>query len=1080
MGFVQPLADPGRAVWSVAWARDGARLLLAAACSNGRVYLWQMGQGADLPEPFGQPLTGPGKAMRSVAWARDGTRLLLAAACSNGRVYLWQMGQGADLPEPFGQPLTGPTDAVTSVAWARDGARLFLAAGSDDCRVYLWHVGQGADIAEPFGQPLAGSNDVMTSVAWARDGSRLLLAATDYDGEVHLWQVGQGVDAAESFSRPITRWSTAVASAAWARDGSRLLLAAAGYHESVYLWEVGQGVEASELFGRINPSPMATSVAWARDGARLLLAAGSDDCRVYLWHVGQGADIAEPFGQPLTGLTDAVTSVAWARDGARLLLAAGSVDGRVHLWQVQEARAVPRLPGYRSDGFGGQSTDELDRDGEARAVAELVTTRSASPPLAVGLFGDWGEGKSHFLKLLGQQVDALSGSPLAYKYVRQVHFNAWHYAETSLWASLVAEMFKQLAAPPGGDAGTAQRQLSRLTADLVTQRRLRERLAAARERRNDLRHALSRVDVPWKKLDQIQRRSIEEAAGRELPAEALYRESVSSLRVLRATFRNTWTLMGSAGRRAWLWFALALVASAALPFGIAWVWPHASRWLAISGLVFLTQAVRSASSHAQPAWEHLKAARKKVHRAVEGLRAPLQTAADVATAEVAALEQELQNLTAAGQLAGLIGERAATGDYRSQLGLMTQIREDFQRMAALLAQASRQRATETPAGDDGTAPRRDEAKDELPQIDRIIVYIDDLDRCPPARVMEMLEAIHLLLAVELFVVVVAIDPRWLLRSIAAHYRDVLHLPGAAPTDADDNWISTPAQYLEKIFQIVLTLPPVDEAGYSRMLDTLISVEPPASSTDTPAADGDAPEPSAPRSPEADTAPSANPTTTDATAWDEDLYGPAVDALPVVELTDPLTFTEEEARLLRLVGPPRLPLTPRSVKRLANSYGLLTALRQSHHEHDHTHRPNPATTTHYRPYRAGLVLIAALVAFPALGPDLCRHLYQRADTDPESSWSDFIAELTPRPHPDHPDTYSNATRSELSPTQAQQWTALQTALHQITITAAVHQLDLPARLGPWQPWVIPTARLSFPAGQVVKSLRHGDEERDSNL
>ncbi|MGH3928616.1 MAG: P-loop NTPase fold protein [Pseudonocardiaceae bacterium] len=41
--------------------------------------------------------------------------------------------------------------------------------------------------------------------------------------------------------------------------------------------------------------------------------------------------------------------------------------------------------------------------------------------------------------------------------------------------------------------------------------------------------------------------------------------------------------------------------------------------------------------------------------------------------------------------------------------------------------------------------------DDLPQIDRIIIYIDDLDRCPPQRVVEMLEAIHLLLAVELFV-----------------------------------------------------------------------------------------------------------------------------------------------------------------------------------------------------------------------------------------------------------------------------------------------------------------------------------------
>ncbi|MEU6196578.1 hypothetical protein [Streptomyces sp. NPDC047061] len=78
----------------------------------------------------------------------------------------------------------------------------------------------------------------------------------------------------------------------------------------------------------------------------------------------------------------------------------------------------------------------------------------------------------------------------------------------------------------------------------------------------------------------------------------------------------------------------------------------------------------------------------------------------------------------------------------------------------------------------------------------------------------------------LFVVVVAIDPRWLLRCVAAHYRDVLHLAGGGPPDMNDAWISTPAQDLEKIFQLVLALPPVDDAGYARMLDALIAVPAP--------------------------------------------------------------------------------------------------------------------------------------------------------------------------------------------------------------------------------------------------------------
>ena len=71
----------------------------------------------------------------------------------------------------------------------------------------------------------------------------------------------------------------------------------------------------------------------------------------------------------------------------------------------------------------------------------------------------------------------------------------------------------------------------------------------------------------------------------------------------------------------------------------------------------------------------------------------------------------------------------------------------------------------------------------------------------------MLEAIHLLLAVELFVVVVAVDPRWLLQALHSHYRDQHSGPADGTTVGDDDrwrWRPSAVQYLEKIFQVVLT------------------------------------------------------------------------------------------------------------------------------------------------------------------------------------------------------------------------------------------------------------------------------------
>ncbi len=111
--------------------------------------------------------------------------------------------------------------------------------------------------------------------------------------------------------------------------------------------------------------------------------------------------------------------------------------------------------------------------------------------------------------------------------------------------------------------------------------------------------------------------------------------------------------------------------------------------------------------------------------------------------------------------------------------------KDFQRLDALLRLKS------------GTED------DDLPRIDCIILYVDDLDRCPPSRVVEVLQAMHLLLALPLFVVVVGVDPRRLLRSLQTHYRALLQTQAVTRSADGDRsyWASTPQNYVEKIFQI---------------------------------------------------------------------------------------------------------------------------------------------------------------------------------------------------------------------------------------------------------------------------------------
>ena len=101
-----------------------------------------------------------------------------------------------------------------------------------------------------------------------------------------------------------------------------------------------------------------------------------------------------------------------------------------------------------------------------------------------------------------------------------------------------------------------------------------------------------------------------------------------------------------------------------------------------------------------------------------------------------------------------------------------------------------------------------------PPPNRIILYIDDLDRCPPNKVVQVLEAVHLLLAFELFVVVVSVDSRWLSFALTDELR--------ALTATDNGGMRpTPMDYIEKIFQLPFWVQPLEAPGRQSLVHGLL-------------------------------------------------------------------------------------------------------------------------------------------------------------------------------------------------------------------------------------------------------------------
>ncbi|MBD2595276.1 caspase family protein [Nostoc spongiaeforme FACHB-130] len=78
---------------------------------------------------------------------------------------------------------------------------------------------------------------------------------------------------------------------------------------------------------------------------------------------------------------------------------------------------------------------------------------------------------------------------------------------------------------------------------------------------------------------------------------------------------------------------------------------------------------------------------------------------------------------------------------------------------------------------------------------RVLIIIDDLDRCEPQKAVEVLQAVNLLLNFKSFIVCLGIDARIITRAVEKHYSHVLGAAGASGYE-----------YLDKIVQIPFRIP----------------------------------------------------------------------------------------------------------------------------------------------------------------------------------------------------------------------------------------------------------------------------------
>jgi KAP-like P-loop domain-containing protein/caspase domain-containing protein/WD40 domain-containing protein len=506
-----------------------------------------------------------------------------------------------------------------------------------------------------------------------------------------------------------------------------------------------------------------------------------------------------------------------------------------------EAAATPSPPvsllaGYAADTVAGE--DELGIAADVESLCSVLMATQVQPPLSVGLFGDWGAGKSFFMQRMRERIDWLAtesklarddGRPSAYcENVRQITFNAWHYVDANLWASLITRIFDGLL-------GGTDDQLEPLTAEQARQHQQQVRQMLARLESSELFSADARrqrdlaerqlqeklhqqqassgrlnrlTDLAGKDIRQVAQRNpaeVKQALG-GLPAgleQDLY--VLAGTYGLWGTLGEIWSKLGHRAR--WQTVALAVLAAALIVVGVVVV--H-STWRT-APIVVAAGSIAAILARWLPGLRRARAAAQAASQAIDGAIRRGETAATVEAARLqddvvaarARLEQadaEVAEIQDGRRLGEFIAARAASVEYQQGLGIIALVRRDLARLSRLMS---------------------DPDADQAQHIDRIVLYIDDLDRCPAARVAEVLQAVHLLLAFPLFIVVVGADARWLLRSLELQYADLMTADRGPGADEDPemalHWSATPQNYLDKIFQIPFSLKPMDADGFDRLI-----------------------------------------------------------------------------------------------------------------------------------------------------------------------------------------------------------------------------------------------------------------------
>jgi len=595
----------------------------------------------------------------------------------------------------------------------------------------------------------------------------------------------------------------------------------------------------------------------------------------------------------------------------------------------------------------------------------------------VGVLGGWGSGKTFAMHLMKEEMARIrtlsvpkdeawpdAAEPDAFPYVGHVYminFDAWTYAKSDLWASLMqtilqglnrqlfleskideilresqsllnsGEIWRCIYNLPKQQKSTvlntelgveALQELQKAKAKLSSeelQSQLWENLKTVKKAESDklekveekLHKKETKLNKTRRRLEEaLQKRAVDKASQVTLEAtmsplsKAIMRKigcfvqmemdldtaDVDQMLTLSPTLKD----VGNVLKTDWYWYlGLFFLFGTSVVLSVVLENIQIPAFITASFSIF-SMIIKFAGQWKKSLLYGLQEYRKQISIGIEELRKEtdsslseewkaFKTAKEEmaeARAEVA-LHKERLGLTARYRtLQEFIKERLRDGAYEAELGPMHEIQRDIAEITSDFTVLEND-------------PQKEQKKEVFPRGPaRIVLFIDDLDRCSPDKVVEMLEAVQILIKTSLFVVVMAVDVRFITRALENEYHGILTRRGD-PSGLD---------YIEKIIQIPYRVRTIDPSAVRTYLRSQMEIEERETESTEKLSSGE---------------PGSKPRYRTGAPREEAPENDLEHRLP----RDVIKFTQEEFKIIEETCG-SIGLTPRSVKRLVNVYKIL--------------------------------------------------------------------------------------------------------------------------------------------------------------